>query len=137
MRNADPNAAVWVYAAEDPDGYPADVTPNEAICYATADSEGFWSCSGAEGLTAGNSYSIGAQQVDEADNAGPAAVADFELYLDIPPQTPTITAPLADAASGWRAGEPVTFTGATAPGTTVKVYRVDATIKFGEEAPSH
>jgi len=120
--SAEPGASVWVYSAEDPNGYPAtDVTPNEAICFATADSEGLWSC-GAEGLTMGHSYSVGARQIDQASNSGPAPVADFELYLDVPPQTPSITTPLADTASGWHADEPVTFRGATAPGTTVKVY---------------
>jgi hypothetical protein len=120
--SADPNSIVTVLSAEDPDGYPADVTPNEPICSATADSEGDWSCSNVEGLTIGNSYSMGAQQSDQADNAGPSAVATFELYLDIPPQTPSIVTPLADSGSQVRAGEIVTFSGGTSPGTTVKVY---------------
>lgn len=121
--SADPNALVTVLAAEDPNGFPADVTPNEIVCSATADTEGDWSCgNGADGLTIGHSYSIGARQSDQANNAGPAAVATFELYLDIPPQTPSIVTPEAGSASQWRAGEPVTFSGATAPGTTVKVY---------------
>jgi len=121
--SADPYAQVTVFAAEDPDGYPANVTPSMPICFATADSEGMWDCGeGVEGLTMGHSYSIGAQQTDPAQNAGPTAVATFELVLDIPPEAPTIVTPLADAASQLRAGDPVTFSGASAAGTTVRVY---------------
>ena len=118
---ADPDAQVMVMSAEDPDGYPANVTPNEAICFTTADSEGMWTCGGVEGLTPGHSYSIGAQQTDQAHNQGPLAIPAFELSLDIPPQAPSIATPLADAGSQWRSGEQVTFSGATAPNTTVKV----------------
>jgi hypothetical protein len=122
--SAEPLAEVTVFVAEDPDGYPADVTPDEPVCGATADSEGFWSCqsSPGEGTSLGTSYSVGVDQRDQAGNAGPGPVATFELYLDAPPQTPTIVTPEADSASHLRSGDPVTFSGTTAPATTVKVY---------------
>jgi len=121
---AESNAAVTVYVASDPNGYPADVTPNIPVCGTTSDSEGNWSCqsSPGEGTSYGTSYSVGVQQRDEAFNPGPAAVPTFELYVDAAPQAPTIVTPLADSGSQWRSGDPVTFSGATAPNTTVRVY---------------
>jgi hypothetical protein len=121
---AESNASVTVYVASDPDGYPADVTPDIPVCGATSDSEGNWSCqsSPGEGTSFGSSYSVGVVQRDEANNVGPAPVATFELYVDTPPQTPTIVTPEAGSASQLRADAPVTFSGTTAPGTTVKVY---------------
>ena len=121
---AEPLANVTVYVANDPDGYPADVTPDLPVCGTTADSEGGWSCqsSPGEGTSLGNSYSVGVQQRDQADNAGPTAVATFELYVEAPPQTPTIVTPEPDSGSQLRSGGTVTFTGTTGPGTTVKVY---------------
>lgn len=121
---AEANANVIVYVASDPNGYPADVTPDNPVCGATSDSEGNWSCqsSPGEGTSFGNSYSVGVQQLDQAHNAGPFAVATFELYVDAPPQTPTIVTPEAESASHLRSGDAVTFSGATAPGTTVRVY---------------
>jgi len=121
---AEPLAQVTVYVANDADGYPADVAPITPVCGTTADSEGAWTCqsSPGEGTSYGISYSVGVQQHDEAYNPGPAAVATFELYVDAPPQTPTIVTPAADSGSGLRAGDTVTFSGATAPGTTVRVY---------------
>jgi hypothetical protein len=120
---AEPNAEVSVLVAEDPDGYPADVPPSQPVCSAAADAAGNWSCdSTLEGMSMGLSYSVGAQQWDAAFNAGPAAVATFELYLDNPPAAPTITTPAAGSAS-LRPGDTVTFSGTTQPDTTVKVYQ--------------
>ncbi|HEU0205077.1 MAG TPA: FGLLP motif-containing membrane protein [Pseudolysinimonas sp.] len=121
--SAEPLANVTVYVSIDADGYPADVTPITPVCGTTADSEGAWSCqsSPGEGTSYGVSYSVGVQQRDEAYNPGPAAVATFELSVDAPPQAPTIVTPQADSGSNLRSGDPVTFSGANVPGTTVKV----------------
>ena len=75
---ADPGAEVTVLVADDPDGYPADATPSQPVCSATAGSDGSWSCeAGAEIMSTGDSYSVGVEQRDQANNAGPAAVATF------------------------------------------------------------
>jgi hypothetical protein len=119
---AEPNAHVFVYAAPDADGYPANVTPDGPVCNAFADGSGFWTCTAGPDPIPAGTYSIGVMQYDEANNPGPSPVATFELIVDAAPATPTIATPAAGKGSNLRNGDPVIFSGSGGNGTTVKIY---------------
>ncbi|PDW03919.1 Ig-like domain-containing protein, partial [Candidatus Viridilinea mediisalina] len=100
--SAEPGSTVVVTDAE-----------GNAVCRATANAQGAWSCTPADDLPEGaTSFSV------TASNAGgESPAASVEATVEHAPEAPTVTSP----APGSTVGPRPTFSGSAAPGSTVVV----------------